>query len=97
MFTIIASVMASFVAVMLFQYLEDRLPSPIWVVTTGFVVAHATALWQGGRVFASLQRDGNGSIDPRTVSIFSPQTNQLWTILVPFVAAIAMAFLWRNP
>ena len=92
-FTILATAAATAAGVAMVLQLDGELPGEVWITSTAGVVALVTGLWQGSRVFVSLQRDGVGSIDPREVSFRSYETNMLWTIATPFVAAAAMVLL----
>ena len=89
-FTVLMTLLGTLAAFQGHRYFLGDAPEDIWVFTAAGVVAMTTALWQGGRVFFSLQRDGNGYIDPRPVSFWSAESNMLWSLLVPFVAVAAI-------
>ena len=64
-----------------------------WVFIAGGI-AMAAGLWQGYRVFASMQRDGAGNINPRRVSFLSWESNELWSLMIPPAAAVGLV-VWR--
>lgn len=95
-YTVIVTVLwtiASYLAVESFAADPSMLDEIDWIFIAGGI-AMTAGLWQGYRVFASMQRDGAGNINPRRVSFWSWESNELWSVLIPPAAAIGLV-LWR--